>query len=227
LSENVKTRAHDADTSFVDTQLSPQIRLIAIAGAVLAVAGGGFMFMMNRAAAAEEEPIPVASSMLPNPAKAPAPKKAAAPAKAAKPAAKKAAATKPAAKKAAAPKPAPAPEPVPEPEPLPAVADNGLPMSVAVALQRHEVVVVSLFTPGASVDELALAEARAGAKSAKVGFVALNVLNQDQGGAVARLVGVTEPPAVLIYRSPGTLAFQFDGFADLDTVAQAATSAKP
>jgi hypothetical protein len=103
---------------------------------------------------------------------------------------------------------------------------NGLPMSLSVALKRHEVVVVSLFAPGASVDELALAEARAGAKAAQVGFVAVNVLDDDQGVAMARLVGLKEPPAVLVYRSPGTLVYQFDGFADMDTVAQAAVSAE-
>ena len=193
----------------MDTQISPQVRLLAIVGAVLAVFGGGFMFMMNRSAAAAEEPI-VVSSALANPAKAPAAKKAVpAPAK-----------------KAATPKKAaPAPAPAPEPEPAPVVAENGLPIAVARALQRNEVVVVALYAPKGSVDALTVEEARMGAKAAGAGFVPVNVLDEAQGAAIARLLGMKEPPAVLVYQSPDTLAFQFEGFTDFRTIAQAAVDA--
>jgi hypothetical protein len=127
---------------------------------------------------------------------------------------KPAKATKPAAKKVSA-KPKPA-----------AVAANGLPTPVATALETNRVVVVALFTPSSAIDELALAEAQAGAKAAKAGFVAVNVLREGQGRAIARLLGVTDSPTLLVYRAPDTLAFRLDGFADLDTVAQAALDAR-
>jgi DNA gyrase subunit A len=107
-----------------------------------------------------------------------------------------------------------------------AVAANGLPTPVATALESNRVVVVALFTPSSAIDELALAEAQAGAKAAKAGFVAVNVLREGQGRAIARLLGVTDSPTLLVYRAPGTLAFWLDGFADLDTVAQAALDAR-
>jgi hypothetical protein len=190
----------------VDTQISGPVRLVAIIGFVAALAGGGGMMILSRGAADIDQPIPPvqASSVLPNPAQAkPEPKA-----------------------KAPVPAPAPAPEPAPKKaEPPPVVDANGLPISISAALQRYEVVVVSLFTPAAAVDNLVLEEARAGARAAGAGFVALNVLDPKQGMAIARLLGVTEPPATLVYQSPATLAFRLDGFSDFETVAQAAVNA--
>jgi hypothetical protein len=40
-------------------------------------------------------------------------------------------------------------------------------------------------------------------------------------------LGVLPDPSVLVYRRPGDLVARFDGFADRDTVAQAATNASP
>lgn len=169
-------------------------------GLVAALAGGGGMMILNRGAADLDDPIPPpaakTSSVLPNPAEAKTP--------------------------APAPKPA---VPKKKAEPKPVVDANGLPISISAALQRHEVVVVSLFTPAAAVDNLALEEARAGANAAGAGFVAVNVLEPRQGMAIARLLGVTEPPTTLVYQSPATLAFRLDGFADFETVAQAAVNA--
>jgi glucose/arabinose dehydrogenase len=195
----------------VELQLSTPIKLVAILGLVLAVAAGGGLTVLGRSAEADAGvilPRPLAT-----PKRAAAPKKATpakTPAKATKPAAAK---TKPAAKA----KPARAK--------LPAVAENGLPVPVATALQSTRVVVVALFSPGSAIDELALAEAQAGAKAAKAGFVAVNVLREGQGRAMARLLGVTDSPTLLVYRAPGSLTFRLDGFADLDTVAQAALDA--
>jgi hypothetical protein len=42
-----------------------------------------------------------------------------------------------------------------------------------------------------------------------------------------KLLGVLPDPAVLVYRRPGDLVARFDGFADRDTVAQAATNVAP
>lgn len=186
----------------MDTQISGPVRLVAIIGLVAALAGGGGMMILSRGAADIDQPVPPpvkTSSVLQN--------------LAAKP-------------KAKAPAPAPAPEPAPKKaEPPPVVDANGLPISISAALQRYEVVVVSLFTPAAAVDNLVLEEARAGARAAGAGFVAVNVLDPKQGMAIARLLGVAEPPATLVYQSPATLAFRLDGFSDFETVAQAAVNA--
>ncbi|TML56665.1 MAG: hypothetical protein E6G22_16850 [Actinobacteria bacterium] len=107
----------------------------------------------------------------------------------------------------------------------PVVLLPGLPPEVAAALRKHELVVVSLFDPQARVDQISLAEASAGAKAARAGFVPLDVLRQRQAGALMRQLGVLPDPAVLVYRRPGDLVARFDGFADRDTVAQAVANA--
>ena len=118
-------------------------------------------------------------------------------------------------------KPKVAPEkPAPKPVVLP-----GLTPEIAAALRKHDVVVVSLFDPQARVDQISLAEASAGAKAARAGFVPLDVLRQSQGGPLVRQLGVLPDPAVLVYRRPGDIVARFDGFADRDTVAQAVVNA--
>jgi hypothetical protein len=112
-------------------------------------------------------------------------------------------------------------KPVPKPVPL----LPGLTPEVAAALRKHDVVVVSLFDPQARVDQISLAEASAGAKAAHAGFVPLDVLRQGQAGGLVRQLGVLPDPAVLVYRRPGDVVARFDGFADRDTVAQAAANA--
>lgn len=110
--------------------------------------------------------------------------------------------------------------------PAPRAAESGLPRAVTAALARSDVVVVALVARGSVVDELSLAEARAGARTADAGFVAVNVLRERDGKAFARLLGSAETPATLVYRAPGRLVVRLDGFADLDTVAQAALDAR-
>ena len=109
--------------------------------------------------------------------------------------------------------------------PKPIVLLPGLTPEVAAALRSHDVVVVSLFDPQARVDQISLAEASAGAKAAHAGFVPLDVLRQRQAGLLLRQLGVLPDPAVLVYRRPGDIVARFDGFADRDTVAQAAANA--
>jgi hypothetical protein len=103
---------------------------------------------------------------------------------------------------------------------------NGLPPRVAEALREFPVVVVALYSPEASVDATSLGEAAAGAKAAKVGFLAINVLDQAQVSPFTDAFGVLQDPTLLIYARPGTLTFKVDGFADRQVVAQAALSAK-
>jgi hypothetical protein len=105
------------------------------------------------------------------------------------------------------------------------VSTPGIPAILARALARHPVVVVALFDPEAELDGITLSEASAGAAASRVGFVPLNVLKQAQAGPLTSTLGVLPDPAVLVYRRPGELVARFDGFADRDTVAQAAANA--
>jgi hypothetical protein len=104
--------------------------------------------------------------------------------------------------------------------------DDGLPRVLSAALSDHRVVVVGLYDPQAAVDEIALAEARAGAAAAGVGFVALNVFAERQSRPLLEQLGTLENPSVLVYRRPNTLFARIGGFADRETVAQAAANAR-
>jgi hypothetical protein len=185
----------------VTLTISPQVRLVAALGGLAALGLAAFMFTLGRPSGASQASL--------------------APIKPLHPVRKRGAhgsPVKPRAKPKATPKKA-APKPV--------VLLPGLAPEVAAALRTHVVVVVSLFDPQARVDQISLAEASAGAKTADAGFVPLDVLRQGQGGPLVKLLGVLPDPAVLIYRRPGDLVARFDGFADRDTVAQAVVNAMP
>jgi hypothetical protein len=201
---------------------------------VLAVLGGVVAtFMVTRLPSPAEQETP--SLVRPKLAK-PAPVKKPVPAKGrkAKPTAAatakakvktKAPVRKPVKTRAAKPKPVPlAPAPV-----APAAAqpvDDGLPKVLSAALRDNRVVVVGLYDPEAAVDEMALAEARAGAAAAGVGFVAINVFAEGQSRPLLEQLGALENPSVLVYRRPNTLFARIGGFADRETVAQAAANAR-
>ena len=104
---------------------------------------------------------------------------------------------------------------------------TGFPKAVDKALGKHEILVVSLVVPGARVDALAAAEAQAGAKLGGVGYLALNVLNEDVAHALLTKLGRVEDPSVLVLRRSGEVALQLSGFVDRETVAQAAANASP
>ena len=114
----------------------------------------------------------------------------------------------------------------------PAVID-GMPGALALSLRNHEVVVVSLYAPRSTVDQLALAEARAGAAAAGAGFVGLNVVNERVSHAFTRFLATVpnaddrllDDPAVLVFQQSKSLFVRLNGFADRDTVAQAAQNA--
>lgn len=101
----------------------------------------------------------------------------------------------------------------------------GLPEPIAQAFGRYSTVVVSLYDPYSQVDGISFAEAKAGAALASVGFVPLNVLSQPQVGKLTEQLGLLPDPGVLVYVRPGTLAARISGFADKETVAQAAQNA--
>jgi hypothetical protein len=125
-------------------------------------------------------------------------------------------------------KPAPAPLAKPKPaEPAaPAVDANGLPRVLSTALAGNRVVVVGLHDPDSALDQMALAEARAGARAAGAGFVAINVFAEAQSRPLLELLGALENPGILVYRRPDILFARMSGFADSETVAQAAANAR-
>jgi hypothetical protein len=136
--------------------------------------------------------------------------------------------------------PVPVPKPVPKagpaptarPTTVPAVghrapattSSDQLPLVISQALAANRVVVVALYDPNAKVDGTALREASAGAQLAGTTFVPIDVTKDDVAALNARY-GVIQDPAVLVLRPPGDLVVRIDGFADRDTVAQAAANA--
>jgi hypothetical protein len=115
---------------------------------------------------------------------------------------------------------------------VPAVI-GGMPSALALALRSHAVVVVSLYTPDSSVDAMATDEARHGAQVAHAAFVAFNVADEKVVSPLSSLLTgaptpadrVLDGPAVLVFVRPNSLFVRLNGFADSDTVAQAAANA--
>ena len=122
-------------------------------------------------------------------------------------------------------KPVVKPKPVVDLAVVKAARTAGLPEPLAQALGRSKTVVVSLYDPYSQVDGTSYAEAKAGAALAGVGFVPLNVLLQRDVGKLTEKLGLLPDPGVLIYVRPGNLAAKIAGFADKETVAQAARNA--
>jgi hypothetical protein len=112
---------------------------------------------------------------------------------------------------------------------------DGMPAALSRALKTHSVVVVSLVVPGASVDQLAYQEAKAGAAKAGAGFVRISASNNDDVEALSTLIGANSQPAnrlldapsVLVFRQPQELYVRINGYLDADTIAQAAENAAP
>ena len=182
-------------------KISPPVRIFAV---VIVLVGLGGMLALRTMGGA-----PDASAPIPLPAKKVA---AATPAKPAK-------STR---RAAVAPTPA-----QPKPAVNPVVPASGFPAVVDQALRRHEVVGLSLVVPGARVDELAAAEAEAGAKLSGAGFLALNVLNEDVARALVAKLEAVEDPSVLVVNREGEVEVELTGFVDRETVAQAAATALP
>jgi hypothetical protein len=222
--------------------LSPQVRVLAAAGfaAMLALMGG--YMVLGHGQSASSAAVPVIKPLHPvkhhvvttaSPKKAVAKKVVAAKPVAKKVVPKKVAAKPVVVKTAAKPAPKPAAKPAAKPKVhVPAVID-GMPAALALALRAHAVVVVSLFTPGASVDAMATAEARQGAATAHTGFVAFSVADEKIVSPLTSLLTgaptpadrVLDGPAVLVFLRPNRLFVRLNGFADRDTVAQAAANA--
>lgn len=117
------------------------------------------------------------------------------------------------------------PKPVVDLATVQAARAAGLPEALAQALGRSKIVIVSLYDPYSQVDGTSFAEARAGAGLAGAGFVGLNVLSRRDVGNLTEHLGLLPDPGVLVYVRPATLAARIAGFADKETVGQAARNA--
>ena len=207
--------------------VSPQLRLLALIGLIAVLGGAAALMLMGRSGSGSAAP-PAIKPLHPVAKHA---TKASAKTKAQAPVAKH------------APKPA-VHKPAAKPK-APVVTVKGLPASLVAALTAHPVVVVALYQvertstaaqrlaarKGSSadaavgIDRLALAEAQAGAHAAHAGFLGVDVFRRPDAEPLTKLLGVLQDPAVLVYKRPGTLFVQLNGFADRDTVAQAAANA--
>jgi hypothetical protein len=224
------------------TAENPQLRAIAIAGALAVVAVLLGMWTLNRQQpSATDTPLPPVTHRAPVSHAKPVAKPAAKPAKhvtpvaakpakhvkpvAAKPVAAKPVAAKPVAKPVAKPKPR-----APQVSPFEKAAlAAGLPKPVARQFAGHEVVVVTLYSPDDDVDRVAEAEARSGAALGGAGFVALDVSKNAQTADLTKLLGVLTAPSSLVFARADIAkpVLTLDGFADRQTVAQAAVNADP
>jgi len=103
-----------------------------------------------------------------------------------------------------------------------------LPPALQWELAHHKVVVVSLYNPASNTDAISVAEAHAGAVEAGAGFLLVDVLDNRVAGILTGLRpdgSLLPDPGVLVYRAPGNVAIELDGFNDRDAVAQAAKNA--
>jgi hypothetical protein len=204
----------------VSTTISPQIKILVVVGALAAVGLGASLFLfghgssktVDRAAttrATASTPTATAARTHSPPVKTAAP--------VFKHATKTHAALRPDAKKV-----------------KPAVFRGNrvyatLPQPLQWQLAHHKIVVVSFYNPSSDVDAISVAEAHAGALDAGAGFLLVSVLDNKVAGILTALLpggGLLPDPGVMIYRAPGKVAIRLDGFADRDSVAQAAANAK-
>jgi hypothetical protein len=101
-----------------------------------------------------------------------------------------------------------------------------LPREITAALAAGKTVVVILYDPRVKLDQQAFLEASAGADLAHASFSAVDVSTSDVDSLSTRF-SILHDPSILVLRSPAAqLVVKIDGFADRDTVAQAAASTK-
>jgi hypothetical protein len=197
--------------------LSPPVRYAALLGLVVALlVGGGMTVLAHRQSSVAAPHVIKHHPFGPGVTKH---------ANATKPKKHATTATKPKVKPKVTPTVAAAPKAQEQQSAVIAAIAAGLPNVIATALGWHHTVVVALYNPYAEVDGIDFAEARAGAKMAGVGFVPLNVLSEAEVGNLTQMLGLLPDPGLLVYIRPGTLVARISGFADKETVAQAAQNA--
>ncbi|MEX0817029.1 MAG: hypothetical protein WD027_06270 [Gaiellales bacterium] len=94
------------------------------------------------------------------------------------------------------------------------------------ALAKDKAVVVLFYTPAASYDTLQTREARAGAQAGGAGFLALDVTRDRKTAALATSYDVRDAPAILVFARGPRVAVRLDGYADRDTIEEAALIAR-
>jgi hypothetical protein len=211
----VKPALFDADNRNVTLTLDARARLLLLVLLLVLAAGvAGFMAVNRMHSSSESEPAPAPAPVTHTPSH-PAATPAAKPHAAASSTKPQATPTKQRTVAKAPARPAPKPKPA---------SPNELPAAIRRALAADQVVVVALYDPRAKIDGTALAEARAGAKLAGSSFVPIDVRRHGVDPLNAKY-GAVHDPAILVLRPPESLFVRIDGFADRDTVAQAAVNA--
>lgn len=121
----------------------------------------------------------------------------------------------------------PVQHPTPTPthhHPVQPTVDPLLPTPLRTALMQNPIVVVGFYDPHSHVSRRTITEARAGAATADVGFLAVNLLNDAVAGRLTALLpsGQMLPsPGIAIYARPGTIVYRTDGFIERMAVVQA------
>jgi len=109
--------------------------------------------------------------------------------------------------------------------PAAAATTGSAPTTIAEVLKHHRIAVVLVYDPQSKVNALSIGEAQLGADRANAGFLRVNVLKQRQIEPFAKNYGLLPVPTILFFARPGKLVQKLVGFADQDTVAQAAINA--
>jgi hypothetical protein len=196
----------------VSTRLSPQIRIVALVGVLLIALAGSSLFLLRRSSGSQPQVVLPPQTKTP-----PAHHSASSSTHSSSSATGKASKAQTSKAHTRAPR-----QHLNQVDPL-------LPASLREQLQRHKIVVVSLYDPQAAVDQMSVDEARAGAGDAKAGFALVNVLDNGVAGRLTALLpsgNMLPDPGILVYRAPGKLLYRFDGYLDRAAVAQAAANAK-
>jgi hypothetical protein len=212
----IKSGAAAADRGHVSTQIGAPVRIVALVGLVAALAVGAWAFAAGGSTGTSSSSAEEAGSVARHPI--PAAKSAAAKLSTHN---KATAAGKPDVVRTSKPKAATHPR-----KAKPATSKAGqAPTTIASVLRRHRVAVVLLYDPQSRINSYSLGEAQLGAGQAHAGFLRINVLKQRQALPFAQTYGVMHAPTVLFFARPGKLVQKLVGFADQDTVAQAALNA--
>ena len=101
----------------------------------------------------------------------------------------------------------------------------GVPQAIASKLMHSRVTVVSVYSGTSTIDHASLAQARAGAKAAGVGFARLNVLDEKAAAQLQAFGGTMTTPTVLVVKRPGRIVSKFESLVDSAVVEQAAHNA--
>jgi hypothetical protein len=210
----IKSGGSTADRDHVSTQVSAPIRIVALVGVLGALAMGAWTFMAARATT-DSSSSTATGSVAQHPVEAARSAAAKLSAHNRATAARKPDVVRPAKHKAV----------TQAEKPKPAVTNDGAPMTIASVLRHHKVAVVLLYDPESKIHALSLGEAQLGAAHAHAGFLRVNVLKQRQVEPFAKTYGILQLPAVLFFTRPGQLVQKLVGFADQETVAQAALNA--